>query len=103
MGRVPMAFIRGATLRPAHFPAWRPAWRKDMEQHLNFYIDGAWVPPTKPGNTLDVINPATEKPIAKISLGTAADVDKAVTAARRAFETWSKTTREERIALLQKI
>jgi aldehyde dehydrogenase (NAD+) len=74
-----------------------------MQEYLDFYIDGAWVKPAKPGNTRDVINPATEKPIARISMGTAADVDKAVTAARRAFETWSKTTREERIALMQKI
>ncbi|MFI5315685.1 MAG: aldehyde dehydrogenase family protein [Myxococcota bacterium] len=73
-----------------------------MTDHLNFYIDGAWVPPVKPA-TRDVINPATEKPIAKISMGSAADVDKAVTAARRAFESYSKTTREERIALMQKI
>jgi aldehyde dehydrogenase (NAD+) len=73
-----------------------------MQDHLNFYIDGAWVPPVKPA-TREVINPATEKPIARISMGSAADVDKAVTAARRAFETWSRTTREERIALLQKI
>ena len=73
-----------------------------MQEHLNFYIDGAWVPPVKPA-TREVINPATEKPIARISMGSAEDVDKAVKAARRAFETWSRTTREERIALLQKI
>ncbi|HTO55334.1 MAG TPA: aldehyde dehydrogenase family protein [Myxococcota bacterium] len=73
-----------------------------MQDHLNFYIDGAWVPPVKPA-TRDVINPATEKPIARISMGSAADVDKAVAAARRAFETYSRTTREQRIALLQKI
>ena len=48
-----------------------------MTDHLDFYIDGAWVPPATPA-TRDVINPATEKPIAKISLGSAADVDKAV-------------------------
>ena len=74
-----------------------------MENELNFYIDGAWVPPVKSGNTRDVINPATEKPIAKISMGTAEDVDKAVKAARRAFESYSRTTRAERIALMQRI
>src|SRR5262245_1136266 len=74
-----------------------------MQDHLNFYIDGAWVPPVKLGNTRVVVNPATEKPIAKISMGSAEDVDRAVKAARRAFETWSRTSREERIALLQKI
>ena len=73
-----------------------------MQEHLNFYIDGAWVPPVKPA-TRDVVNPATEKPIARISLGSAEDVDKAVKAARRAFESYSRTTREERLALLQKI
>ncbi|HKC50869.1 MAG TPA: aldehyde dehydrogenase family protein [Myxococcota bacterium] len=73
-----------------------------MQDQLNFYIDGAWVPPVKPA-TRDVINPATEKSIGKISMGSAADVDKAVAAARRAFESYSKTTREQRIALLQKI
>src|SRR5262245_13003698 len=73
-----------------------------MQDHLNFYIDVAWLPPAA-AKTLDVINPSTEQPIAKISLGSAADVDKAVKAARRAFETYSRTTREERLALLQKI
>ncbi len=73
-----------------------------MQDQLNFYIDGAWVPPVKPA-TREVINPATEKPIARISMGSAADVDKAVTAARRAFESYSRTTREERMALLGKI
>jgi aldehyde dehydrogenase (NAD+) len=70
--------------------------------HLNFYINGAWVPPAKPA-TRDVINPATEQSIGKISMGSAEDVDRAVKAARKAFETYSRTTREERIALLEKI
>ena len=73
-----------------------------MLERLQFYIDGKWVDPVEP-KTLDVINPATEEPIARISLGSKKDVDKAVAAARRAFETYSKTSREERIALLQKI
>ena len=51
--------------------------------------------------TLDVINPANEEPFARISLGSKADVDKAVAAARKAFETFSRTTREERLALLE--
>jgi aldehyde dehydrogenase (NAD+) len=70
--------------------------------HLNFYIDGAWVPPAKPA-TRDVINPATEQSIGKISMGSAEDVDRAVKAARKAFETYSRTTREERSALLENI
>jgi aldehyde dehydrogenase (NAD+) len=73
-----------------------------MLERLQFYIDGKWVDPVEP-KTLDVINPATEEPIARISLGSKKDVDKAVAAARKAFETYSKTSREERIALLQKI
>ncbi|MEZ5557933.1 MAG: aldehyde dehydrogenase family protein [Pseudomonadales bacterium] len=73
-----------------------------MSNHLKFYIDGAWVDPIGK-DTLDVINPATEEPIATIAMGNAEDVDRAVAAAKRAFETFSKTTREERIALLEKI
>jgi aldehyde dehydrogenase (NAD+) len=73
-----------------------------MSNTLKFYIDGAWVDPLVPA-TLDVINPATEEPIAKISMGTAKDVDRAVKAARKAFPSYSRTTKEERIALLQRI
>ena len=73
-----------------------------MQERLQFYIDGKWVNPTTP-KTIDVVNPATEEPFARISLGSKADVDKAVAAARKAFETFSKTTREERLALLGKI
>ncbi|MDX2169540.1 MAG: aldehyde dehydrogenase family protein, partial [Deltaproteobacteria bacterium] len=73
-----------------------------MKEALKFYIDGKWVDPVTP-KTLDVINPTTEEAIGRISLGSAADVDKAVAAARRAFETFSQTTREERVALLERI
>ncbi len=73
-----------------------------MQERLQFYIDGKWVNPVTP-KTIDVINPANEEPFARISLGSKADVDKAVAAARKAFETYSRTTREERLALLQKI
>src|SRR5277367_3404292 len=73
-----------------------------MQERLQFYIDGKWVDPVKP-KTLEVINPANEEPFAKISLGSKADVDKAVAAARKAFETFSRTTKEERLALLAKI
>ena len=51
-----------------------------MLDKRKFYIDGQWVDPLKP-NDLEVINPATEKPIAVISMGTAADIDRAVAAA----------------------
>jgi aldehyde dehydrogenase (NAD+) len=73
-----------------------------MQKRLQFYIDGKWVDPST-HKTLEVINPATEEPIGVISLGSKADVDKAVAAARKAFETFSRTTKEERLALLQKI
>lgn len=73
-----------------------------MKDYLQFYIDGRWVDPAEP-RPLDVINPSTEQPIARISLGSAADVDAAVAAARRAFESYSQTTREERLALLAKV
>jgi aldehyde dehydrogenase (NAD+) len=73
-----------------------------MLEKLKFYIDGQWVDPVEP-RTLDVINPATEEVFGRISLGSAADVDKAVAAARRAFESYSLTSREERLALLEEI
>lgn len=69
---------------------------------MKFYIDGAWVDPVTPLSR-DVINPATEEPIGCISLGSAADVDRAVAAARRAFAAFSITDREERLALLARI
>jgi aldehyde dehydrogenase (NAD+) len=69
---------------------------------MKFYIDGQWVDPVTP-KSLDVINPATEAVAGHISAGSAADVDKAVKAARKAFETYSQTTREERIDLLERI
>ena len=73
-----------------------------MREYLQFYIDGQWVDPVEP-KTLDVINPATEEVAGKISLGGAADVDKAVKAAKKAFVTWSQTTREERLDVLNRI
>ena len=66
------------------------------------YINGAWVDPVTP-KTLDVINPATETVAGRISMGSAADVDKAVKAARAAFETWSQSSIEERIALFERL
>lgn len=73
-----------------------------MLEKLDFYIDGRWVPPVEP-RPFDVINPATEEVYGRISLGSAADVDRAVDAAKRAFETYSQTSREERISLLESI
>jgi aldehyde dehydrogenase (NAD+) len=73
-----------------------------MREYLKFYIDGRWVEPAQP-KTLDVINPATEQVAGRISLGSAADVDAAVMAARRAFPKFSQTSREERLELMQAI
>ncbi|MBX9897062.1 MAG: aldehyde dehydrogenase family protein [Qipengyuania sp.] len=73
-----------------------------MYEYTQFYIDGQWVDPVAP-NTVPVENPATEQTIGHISLGSAADVDKAVAAARRAFEGWQFSTREERLDLLKAI
>jgi aldehyde dehydrogenase (NAD+) len=74
-----------------------------MTEHLEFYIDGRWVPPATQTKTLDVVNPATEQVVSRVSAGTPADVDRAVAAARRAFETFGRSTREERVALLERI
>jgi len=73
-----------------------------MREMLQFYIDGKWVDPVTP-KTLDVINPASEDVCGRISLGSAADVDLAVAAAKRAFVSYSQTTREQRLELLQTI
>jgi aldehyde dehydrogenase (NAD+) len=67
-----------------------------------FYIDGAWVDPVEP-KELKVINPATEEVAGVISMGSAKDVDRAVMAARRAFDSYSRTSPAERLALLEKI
>src|SRR5580698_1871966 len=73
-----------------------------MKNCRQFYIDGKWVDPTET-HDLGVINPASEEPIATISLGGAADVDRAVAAAKRAFESYSETTVQDRVALLTRI
>ena len=73
-----------------------------MSNHLKFYINGAWVDPATP-RALDVINPATEEPFTRISIGSAADVDRAVAAARAAFPKFSQTSKADRIALLKRI
>ena len=73
-----------------------------MREYLKFYIDGQWVDPVEP-KTVDVENPATEQVAGRVSIGSAADVDQAVKAARRAFASWSATTREERLEVLDRI
>lgn len=73
-----------------------------MVNRLQFYIDGAWVDPAVKKST-PVINPATEEALYDVALGSKADIDRAVDAARRAFSTYSRTRREERVALLERI
>ena len=67
-----------------------------------FYIDGAWVDPVD-AKELKVINPATEEVAGAISMGGPKDVDLAVAAARRAFDSYSRTTPAERVALLERV
>ncbi len=73
-----------------------------MREHLKFYIDGEWVDPVA-GRILDVENPATAQVAGRIALGSSSDVDRAVCAARKAFETFSQTSREERLDILQRV
>ncbi|MFC4294576.1 aldehyde dehydrogenase family protein [Novosphingobium tardum] len=73
-----------------------------MREHLQNYIDGKWVD-SQGGKRHEVISPGTEEPCTAITLGTKEDVDTAVKAARRAFKTFSQTTRDERIALMNRI
>ena len=73
-----------------------------MKECTQFYINGEWVDPVDPKH-LDVINPATEETIGKIAMGNSKDVDKAVAAAKEAFESFSQTSKEERLALMGKI
>ena len=73
-----------------------------MENKKNFYIDGKWVSP-KSKEEIKVINPATEENCAVISLGNKEDVDLAVSSAKKAYSTWSFSSKEERIKLLEKL
>lgn len=74
----------------------------DRPNPMQFYVNGAWVDALGDG-VLDVINPATEQPINTIAMGNTADVDRAVAAAKGAFESFSQTTKEERIELFGRI
>jgi len=73
-----------------------------MREYLKFYIGGEWIGPVEP-LTMDVINPATEQRCGIVAVGSAADVDSAVAAARHAFTGWSATSAAERLELLQSI
>ena len=73
-----------------------------MKQYPHLYIDGQWIEPAG-SRVVELIDPTREEPFAQITLGTAEDVDRAVAAAQKAFETFSTTTVEERIALIDRI
>jgi aldehyde dehydrogenase (NAD+) len=73
-----------------------------MNRHAQFYIGGHWVEPAEPA-ALDVIDPSTEQPFTAISLGAGADVDRAVAAAKTAFPSFARTSRENRLGLLRRI
>jgi aldehyde dehydrogenase (NAD+) len=73
-----------------------------MHDCLKFYINGAWVEPVEP-RFMELTNPATEKAVGRVAMGSARDVDAAVAAARAAFPAYSRTRRDERIALLEAI
>lgn len=79
-----------------------PQQRIFMSNERKFYIDGNWQDPSS-DTLLDVINPATEQVVTRIAAGNTNDIDKAVRAARQAFESFSLSTREERIELLNRI
>ena len=68
-----------------------------------FYIDGQWVVPVNNARSKDVLNPATEEVIAQVALGSAEDVNRAVSAARRAFHSFSQTDRAARVMILGRI
>lgn len=72
-----------------------------MKDCTQFYINGQWLTPST--EYMDVLNPATEAVIARISMGSESDVDGAVAAAKTAFETFSQTSIDERVALLERI
>jgi aldehyde dehydrogenase (NAD+) len=73
-----------------------------MVNALKFYIDGAWVEPSTNARRA-VVDPCTEQPIAEVAMGTPADADRAVAAAKRAFTSFSQTTPAERLALIRRI
>ncbi|MEM8791003.1 MAG: aldehyde dehydrogenase family protein [Pseudomonadota bacterium] len=73
-----------------------------MSNHKKFYINGEWVDPVDETD-FDVIHPGNEEVVATIALGSKADVDKAVSAAKEAFKTWQFSTVEDRVALLERM
>jgi len=73
-----------------------------MDNLLKFYIGGQWVAPASDA-TIPVLNPATEKQIGTVALGNSDDVDRAVAAAKAAFDSFSQTGKAERLTLLRQL
>lgn len=73
-----------------------------MKRLDKFYIDGQWHS-AEQDQFMDIINPSNEEVIGQVAMGSSADVEKAVTAAKKAFDSWSQTSREERLAVLDRI
>lgn len=73
-----------------------------MKQYPHLYIDGQWTDPLDPGE-IELVDPTHEQPFARVVLGGAADVDRAVNAARRAFQSFSTTSVDERVTLIDRI
>lgn len=79
-----------------------PTPEANLKESRLFYIGGKWVNPVEP-HDFPVINPASEQPVGVISLGSSADVDAAVSAAKKSFDWYSETSVEERLKLLHRI
>ena len=79
-------------------------WEKELKMKVidKFYINGEWVSPVSE-NPFPIMNPALNEQIGTLMLGSEADVDRAVEAANQAFKTYSQTTKEERLALLERL
>ena len=75
----------------------------DVGHESQFYIDGRWVDPVNPGRWISVINPATEEEAGRVASGSEADIDAAVAAAHRAFDSFSRTSRSDRLELLENL
>ncbi|GAA4810730.1 aldehyde dehydrogenase family protein [Streptomyces ziwulingensis] len=73
-----------------------------MREHLELYVGGRWTDPAEP-RTMDVVNPATERVCGRVAAGSAADVDRAVAAAREAFAGWSTTAVKDRLTVLHEV
>ena len=73
-----------------------------IKEHRQFYMNGVWTDPVS-DDSIDVLNPATEEVVARISAGTAEDVTRAVVSARKAFNSFSQTSKQERVELLTEV